>query len=173
MSIKQKNAILLSAIIIVALVFGSISSTVAYSHITTSTYVSAPIFSSSSYLSVSNMPVISSYESLYIAPLFAPTFPPIDISYNYIDVAGDSYTQEVEVVSTPSGTVDSAIISNPSELTGELSYWNCALWAENIPPLTYALPMPGNVAGHIWDSGHLAGTAGFGTLNMDTSFSWP
>jgi uncharacterized membrane protein len=165
--------ILVALFVVAVIVIGSVSTVSAFSSIRTSTDATATSIRSSTYLSISNTPVTSIYESYYVAKLLAPTFPPVDMSYSRMDVTGDRYVQRADVVSTPSGASDSSSVSNPSSLRGKLDYYNCALWAANQPPYKQVLPTTGNVAGNIWTSGHRAGMAARGTLSMRSTIYRP
>jgi hypothetical protein len=144
------------------------------SRISTQTDITGTHFSSSSQISVSGIPTEYTSESLIVAELVNPTYPPLDIALHSTQIKGSDYSISESTVSTPSGSIDEYEISNPQEVDGYTTCWNCAMWGAGEPQIVVELPTETDERLYFrWYSVHEDGAAYPASLSQTHNIYWP
>lgn len=159
------------ALVVAFAVVGSASASSAY--ISSYTDIYATHFTNEASLSVSNYPVTQEYESSYVAELIYPTYPPLDLSWTGSKLSGDTFSHKNSVRSYPAGGETTSAVSNADEISGSVSFWNCALWGEGKPQQVIELPTPMQDISIGWYSRHPAGSAYPTEFHERNSIHWP
>ena len=163
---------ILCALIVAFVVVGLTGAVSAY--IQTQTDIHGTYITSESLLGFSNCPTETQYESTYVAELSGSPYPPVDVSWTGAILTGDTYTYSNELQSNPMGSMTTWTLSDPSEISGSVSYWHCALWSDGEPQQVILLPTAGqDEIASGWYSLHPSGSAYAGEFHEEMYVFWP